>query len=131
MVRSFVELKAGEWRVKGMLRRNGAHAGAIEFRFQETQDGKWLGGGHTIPESVEKEVSAAKDKIRNTLKTRYRAFQLFGNSASQEPNTSSASWPLRCRQSSKAAPAASTAAKQRAKAAPKKATAVIKKPSKK
>mmetsp|Transcript_43310 Transcript_43310/g.119780 ORF Transcript_43310/g.119780 Transcript_43310/m.119780 type:complete len:108 (-) Transcript_43310:141-464(-) len=73
MVNPIFDTKAGSWTVRGLLRTGGAHAGAIEFKFQKPGSEEWLPGGSDIPKPMAAAVEAAKKKIRATLKGRFAA----------------------------------------------------------
>eukprot|EP00811_Abedinium_folium_P012281 NODE_21386_length_755_cov_58.001592.p3 GENE.NODE_21386_length_755_cov_58.001592~~NODE_21386_length_755_cov_58.001592.p3 ORF type:complete len:113 (-),score=29.34 NODE_21386_length_755_cov_58.001592:301-639(-) len=75
MSRPTAESKGAGWTVRGLLRTGGQHAGAVEFRFKQPGKAEWLPGSAKIPPSVAKTITAAKDKVRATLKARFKGMK--------------------------------------------------------
>ena len=60
-----------KWGVKGLLRTEGVHAGAIEWRFKKPKSEDWLPGSTEIPTAVADEVGKAKEAIRANFQKKF------------------------------------------------------------
>merc|ERR1711972_569938 len=76
---------AGSWKVKGLLRTSGVHAGAIEFRFQGPKSETWGPGSTAVPKALTDAVDKAKDQIKKTLKDRFNKSGIAGRGAAPKP----------------------------------------------